>query len=153
MKWLGWRFFYKNRRPELYFLETGAYLYFLFFYFFIFLPRGSIIWRLAKKCDEIDECSWKGYGFLKQKKEISNPYLLFFCFKNPYSFLDLILWVLKITFQIFSIIVQKFQVIFNTYKNNEKIIRSASAAAQSKCVVFYLLTGVFLIALVEKSMP
>ena len=26
--------------------------------------------------------------------------------------------------------------IFNTYKNNEKIIRSASAAAQSKCVVF-----------------
>ena len=39
----------------------------------------------------------KGYGFLKQKKEISNPFLLFFCFKNPYSFLDLILWVLKIT--------------------------------------------------------
>jgi hypothetical protein len=44
-------------------------------------------------------------------------------------------------------------VIFNSYKNNEKIIRSASAAAQSKCVVFYLLTGVFLIALVEKLVP
>ena len=43
--------------------------------------------------------------------------------------------------------------IFNTYKNNEKIIRSASAAAQSKCVVFYLLTGMFLIALVEKLVP
>jgi hypothetical protein len=39
--------------------------------------------------------------------------------------LDLILWVLKITLRIFSIIGQKFQVIFNTYKNNEKIIPSA----------------------------
>ena len=29
-----------------------------------------------------------------------------------------------------------FQVIFNTYKNNEKIIPSASAAAQSKCIIF-----------------
>ena len=35
------------------------------------------------------------------------------------------MWVLKITLRIFSIIVQKFQVIFNTYKNNEKIIPSA----------------------------
>ena len=50
-----------------------------------------------KKVDEIDNVLRKGYGFLKQKKEISNPFQLFFCFKNPYSFLDLILWVLKIT--------------------------------------------------------
>ena len=67
----------------------------------------------------------KGCGFLKQKKEIYQPFLLFFCYKNPYSFLDLILWVLKITLRIFSIIGQKFQVIFNTCKNNEDIIRSA----------------------------
>lgn len=33
MKNFGWRFFYKNQRPELYFLKTGAYLYFLFFIF------------------------------------------------------------------------------------------------------------------------
>jgi hypothetical protein len=46
----------------------------------------------------------KGCGFLKQKKEISNPFLLFFCFENPYSFLDLILWVLKITLLSFSIL-------------------------------------------------
>ena len=26
--------------------------------------------------------------------------------------------------------------IFNTYKNNEKIIPSASAAAQGKCIIF-----------------
>jgi len=35
----------------------------------------------------------KGYEILKQKKEIANPFLLFFCFKISYSFLDLILWV------------------------------------------------------------
>jgi hypothetical protein len=40
-------------------------------------------------------------------------------------FLDLILWVLKITLRIFSILWQKFQVIFNTCKNNENIIPSA----------------------------
>jgi hypothetical protein len=78
----------------------------------------------------------KGYGFLKQEKEISNPFQLFFWFKNSYFFLDLILWVLKITLRIFSMVMQRFQVIFNTYKNNEKIIRSVSAAAQSKCIVF-----------------
>ena len=33
-------------------------------------------------------------------------------------------------------VMQRFQVIFNTYKNNEKIVRSASAAAQSKCIIF-----------------
>jgi hypothetical protein len=33
-------------------------------------------------------------------------------------------------------VMKRFQVIFNTYKNNEKIIRSASAAAQSKCIIF-----------------
>ena len=50
--------------------------------------------------------------------------------------MDLILWVLKITLRIFSMVMQRFLVIFNTYKNNEKIIRSASAAAQSKGVIF-----------------
>ena len=65
------------------------------------------------------------YGFLKQEKEIVEPFRLFFCFKNPYSFLDLILRVLKITLWIFSILRQKFQVIFNTCKNNENIIPSA----------------------------
>ncbi|WP_194313218.1 hypothetical protein [Flavobacterium soyangense] len=39
-----------------------------------------------KKVDEIDDVLQKGYGFLKQKKEISNPFQLFFCFENPYSF-------------------------------------------------------------------
>jgi hypothetical protein len=92
-------------------------------------------WELKKLIRKTDVLQ-KGYGFLKQEKEILNLFRLFFCFKISYSFVDLILWVLKITFQIFSIIVQKFQVIFNTYKNNEKIIRSASAAAQSKCIVF-----------------
>lgn len=91
--------------------------------------------------------------FQNRKKRYKIPFQLFFWFENPYSFLDLILWVLKITLRIFLIIMQKFQVIFNTYKNNEKIIPSASAAAQSKCVVFYLLTGLFLIALVEKLVP
>ena len=57
-----------------------------------------------KKVDEIVGRRRKEYGFLKQKKEISNPFLLFFCFKNPYSFLDLILWVLKITLRSFSIL-------------------------------------------------
>lgn len=56
-------------------------------------------------------------------------------------------------FLIFLILLQKFQVIFNTYKNNEKIIRSASAAAQSKCIVFLFTYWGFLIAFVEKSMP
>ncbi|WP_123921995.1 hypothetical protein [Flavobacterium sp. LM4] len=32
---------------------------------------------------------------------------------------------MKIILRIFSIVMQKFQVIFNTYKNNEKIIPSA----------------------------
>jgi hypothetical protein len=32
---------------------------------------------------------------------------------------------LKITFPIFLILLEKFQVIFNTYKNNENIIPSA----------------------------
>ena len=129
-----------------------TFTFFLFIFLFSFWPR-CFYWRLIENVDEIEGRHQKGCGFLKQKKEISNQFQLFFCFKNPYSFLDLILWVLKITLRIFSIIVQKFQVIFNTYKNNEKIIRSASAAAQSKCVVFYLLTGVVLIAFVEKSMP
>jgi hypothetical protein len=43
-------------------------------------------------------------GFLKQEKEIITPFLLFFCFEKPYSFLDLILWVLKITLRSFSIL-------------------------------------------------
>ncbi len=85
----------------------------------------------------------KGYGFLKQKKEILNPFQLFFCFKNPYSFLGLILWVLKITLQRVLILWYRFQVIFNTYKNNEKIIRSAAAVAQSMCIVFLFAYWVF----------
>jgi hypothetical protein len=35
---------------------------------------------------------WKEYGFSKQKT-LKLPFQFFFCFENPYSFLDLILWV------------------------------------------------------------
>jgi hypothetical protein len=124
----GWRFFLKPVGLELFFLETGTYLYFLLFiifYFLFFFQPLSFCWRQIKIFEEIDNAFRKGYEFLKQKKEISNLFLLFFCFKNPYSFLDLILWVLNITFSIFLIFQKSFQVIFNIYKNNEKIIPSA----------------------------
>ena len=64
----------------------------------------------------------KGCGFLKQEKEILTPFRLFFCFKNPYSFLDLILWVLKITLRSFLILwhwfSSDFQYLQKQGKNN-----------------------------------
>jgi hypothetical protein len=81
-------------------------------------------WDL-KKVDSKDGSSSERVWNFKAEKKCKNPFRLFFCFKIPYSFLDLILWVLKITLRIFSIIMQIFQVIFNTCKNNEKIIPSA----------------------------
>jgi hypothetical protein len=61
MKLLGWRFFYKNRRLELYFLETGAYLYFLFFYFFLFFFRYrkfffSVFKKVISRSGGIGKC-------------------------------------------------------------------------------------------------
>jgi hypothetical protein len=84
--------FIENRRLELSFLETGAYLYFLFIYFFIFLVTDKRLMKWdRKKLIRKKGVLQKGYEILKQKKETSKPFLLFFCFKISYSFLDLIL--------------------------------------------------------------
>jgi hypothetical protein len=52
----------------------------------------KLIWKM--------EALQKGYGFKRGKRNsISIP--IIFLLKNPYSFLDLILWVLKITYEVF----------------------------------------------------
>lgn len=136
----GWRFYQKLEARTCFFVNlelTFALFFFIFCFDFIYQSSSYNLKVFEGKGVDLEEGGFrKVCGFLKQKKEISNPFQLFFCFKNPYSFLDLILWVLKITLRIFSMVMQRFQVIFNTYKNNEKIIRSASAAAQSKCIIF-----------------
>jgi hypothetical protein len=82
---------------NLLFCKPGTYLCLLFFIFcFDFKFEISKYNRKVFEGRGVDlEASGfgKGYGFLKQKKEILNLFRLFFCFKKPYSFLDLILWV------------------------------------------------------------
>ena len=104
----GWRFYQKPEARTCFFVNLELTFAFFFFIFcFDFIYQSSSYNRKifeGKGVDLVESGFRKGCGFLKQKKEISNPFLLFFCFKNPYSFLDLILWVLKITFWSFLIL-------------------------------------------------
>ena len=68
---VGWRFYWKPVGLELSFLETGAYLYFLFIYFFIFFVTDRFLMKwdqkmLIRKMEVLQ----KGYEILKQKKEM-----------------------------------------------------------------------------------
>jgi hypothetical protein len=66
----GWRFYQKPGGLELYFLETGTYLYFLLFiFYFLFQLKKLLLKKEAKNADEIDEVLRKGYKILKQKKK------------------------------------------------------------------------------------
>ncbi len=86
----------------------------------------------------------KGMDFQNRKKRYKIPYRLFYWFENSYSFLDLIMWVLKITYPIFSILWKKFPSDFQYLQKQCKNFRSATAAAQSKCVVYFIcLMGCF----------
>ena len=120
-----------------------TFTFFLFIFLFSFWPR-CFYWRLIENVDEIEGCLRKGCGFLKQKKEISNPFQLFFCFKNPHSFLDLILWVLKITFWSFLILWYRFssdfQYLQKQWKNDTEC---DGAVAQASVWFFICLLGCF----------
>ena len=98
----GWKFFSKTRRAWTCFfvnLELTFAVFFFIFYFDFKFKTSSHNRNLFEGLGvDLEEGGFrKGCGFLKQEKEIITPFRLFFCFKNPYSFLWLILWVLKIT--------------------------------------------------------
>jgi hypothetical protein len=90
----------KKRRVEILLKTVGlnflflklelTFTFFLFIFLFSFDPR-SCSEMGSKNVDEKQGRLGKGCGFLKQEKEILNPFQLFSCFKNPYSFLWLIL--------------------------------------------------------------
>jgi hypothetical protein len=104
----GWRFYQKPEARTCFFvnLELTFALFFFIFCFDFINQKSSYNRKVFEgKGVDLEEGGFrKVCGFSKQKKEISNSFLLFFCFENPYSFLDLILWVLKITFWSFLIL-------------------------------------------------
>ena len=66
----GWRFFLKPEGLELFFLETGTYLYFLLFIFLFFLENGNV----PLKTDfgmllRIVDVLGKGINFQNRKKK------------------------------------------------------------------------------------
>jgi hypothetical protein len=88
-----------------------------------------------RACSFIVGWLWKGYGFLKQKNNITSiPF--FFCFKNPYSFLDLILWVRTIA--LLESYFSGINVVSDGLHSQKQcmIIPSAVAVARSKGIVF-----------------
>ena len=91
--------FLKTRRAWTFFSWNWNLPLLSFYLFFYFARITSACYDLKSKKVELKYgYSLERVWIFKTEKRDKIPCRLFFCFKNLYSFLDLILWVLKITF-------------------------------------------------------